>query len=56
MEYGLLKIKNHREGFEDVMKRNSEEGKVFSVSNRRAADMGYEISAFSRSHSGSLAA
>lgn len=55
MEYALLKIKNHREGFEDALRRNSPEGRVFSSANRRGAEIGYSISAFSTAHSGTLA-
>ncbi len=55
MEYALLKVKNHREGFEDVLSRNSDEGRFASAANRRFAEMGYEIHAFSRSYSGYLA-
>lgn len=54
MEYALLKIKNHREGFEDAMSRNSDEGRAFSAVNRRFSEMGYEIRSFSRSYSGYL--
>lgn len=55
MEYALLKVKNHREGFEDVMKRSSDDGKVFVSADRRAAELGYSLSAFSKSYSGTLA-
>lgn len=54
MEYALLKVKNHREGFEDAMKRSSTDGKVFAFADRRAAEMGYSLSAFSKSYSGVL--
>jgi hypothetical protein len=54
MEYALLKIKNHREGFEDALSPETPEGRPFGISGARATSVGYSISAFSRSHQGTI--
>lgn len=55
-EYALLKIKNHREGFQDALSFNADEGRFDASSEiRRPLAFDYEISAFATNHTGTLA-
>ena len=55
MEYALLKVKNHREGFQDAMRRSSDDGMLFAAVSRRGSEMGYVLDAFANGYSGTVA-
>jgi hypothetical protein len=55
MEYALLKIKNHREGFSDGLSVKADEAKAMENNTPRAARIGYEIISTGTSYSGVLA-
>lgn len=55
MEYALLKVKNHREGFQDAMRRSSSDGMLFAAADRRGSQMGYVLDTFAKAYSGSVA-
>lgn len=55
MEYALLKIKNHREGFSDGLSLKAGEAETIANNTSRPAKIGYEILATGTSYSGTLA-
>lgn len=55
MEYALLKLKNHREGFSDSLGLKSTAGSILKNNTARDAKIGYEIIATGTSYSGTLA-
>lgn len=55
LEYALLKIKNHREGFQDYLGLREDEGKVLAGNTSRNAQIGYEIVATGTSYTGTIA-
>lgn len=54
LEYALLKIKNHREGFSDSLWLKQSEWAVLENSTARDAKIGYEIIATGTAYSGTL--
>ena len=55
LEYALLKIKNHREGFSDTLALMSSEGELLKNNTAREAKIGYDIVATGTSYSGAIA-
>jgi hypothetical protein len=55
LEYALLKIKNHREGFSDNLLLTSSDGELLINNTAREAKMGYDIIATGTSYSGAIA-
>lgn len=56
MEYALLKVKNHREGFGDDLNFTSDDGKIFGQpGDKRAPQMSYTLSGVAQSYSGTIA-